>query len=66
MSTYQFLSGDTHRDYRYNQTGGYHNDPTQQGGHGYKRATKRQSGPGKLCPGCGLQRSRMNKCECNS
>jgi hypothetical protein len=66
VSTYTTPSGVTNSDYRYNQSGTYHNNPTQQGGHGYRKATKRQSGPGKVCPGCGLQRSRANRCECNS
>jgi hypothetical protein len=31
-----------------------------------RKAIKRDSGTGAVCPGCGLTRSRTNKCECNS
>jgi|tagenome__1003787_1003787.scaffolds.fasta_scaffold10731884_1 hypothetical protein len=54
-------------EYRFfTKTGEYNNRPALP--HHPRRAKnlRTEAGPGKVCPGCGLTRSVMNKCECNS
>jgi hypothetical protein len=53
------------KEFRYNKNMEYHNNPPTNVIR-FKKAIKKESGPGSLCPSCGLTRSRMNKCECNS
>lgn len=65
MTNYQTLDGTQHNDFRYNTEGMYHNTvsaprPLR------RKAIKHESGPGKVCVGCGITRSRSNKCTCNS
>jgi len=56
------------REYTFRRSGDYSNrapiefDPAIHG----RPGPKRQSGPGKICIACGIERSRANKCECNS
>jgi hypothetical protein len=64
-NTYQDLSGEKHYDYRYDRGGEYHNIPSTPKML-RKKAIKRSSGFGSVCPSCGIARSRSNKCECNS
>ena len=68
MSTYTTTDGRTHTDFRFNKEGVYHNTPA----HDRKAPTRFDNygviikRHGNICRGCGLQRSRANKCECNS
>jgi len=60
------LSNETKLDFRFNRSGEYHNDPSV--AKPFRKATKadRNDLRGKTCPSCGVTRSMMNKCECNS
>ena len=53
------------QEFRFNTKGEYHDFPTTPVMR-RKKMIKRESGPGMVCPSCGLTRSAMNKCDCNS
>lgn len=53
------------REFRYNNSGVYHNDPPTTNII-RKKSIKRNSTTNNVCPSCGLVRSMSNKCECNS
>jgi hypothetical protein len=54
------------REFRYNNKGEYHNNINTAQHPFAKKSVKRQTNHNKICPSCGIQRSAMNKCECNS
>ena len=69
MSTYTTTDGRTHTDFRYNKEGVYHNTPAKRPSASTSTrfdTSVRIVRHGNICPGCGMQRSRTNKCECNS
>jgi len=64
---YYNLQGEKKYDYGYTKEGTYHivvpgGTPTLR----RKQSTDRNDLRGKKCPSCGLTRSMMNKCDCNS
>lgn len=54
------------QDYRYFTSGEYSNRAPKPRVIHKGEATKTSSGLGKVCPSCGITRSKSNKCECNS
>lgn len=53
------------REFRFFNTGEYNNRPAQP--YHPRRATNNSTPRrGKVCPGCGIERSAADKCECNS
>jgi hypothetical protein len=59
------LSNINFKEFRYNNSGEYHNqDPSNK--IRFKKRINRDSGPGTICIACGIERSKTNKCECNS
>lgn len=54
-------------DFRYNIKGEYHNRQSSPPEHPFRKKEKsnRSEVYGKTCPGCGIKRSRTNKCFCN-
>lgn len=68
MSTYTTVDGRTRTDFRFNKEGVYHNTParTSAAPTRFDNYGVRIVRHGNICPSCGLQRSRANKCECNS
>jgi hypothetical protein len=61
------MTVDTWKDFDYRTRSGVYTTPLPTSTIIKRRkAIKRDSGIGSICPGCGLTRSSMNKCECNS
>lgn len=64
-SYYYTLSGEKQTDFTYNRIGTYKKPLPSL--HPYnKKRIKRETTYNKVCPSCGLTRSAMNLCECNS
>lgn len=61
------MTVDTYKDYEYRTRSGIYTTPLPPSNLVYrKKKINRDSGLGGVCPGCGLTRSKLNKCECNS
>lgn len=62
--SYTTLNGTVRRDFRYVKDGSYTDRAALP--RGFRKAGNVQERTGKVCVGCGMVRSVLNKCECNS
>jgi hypothetical protein len=61
---YYNLQNEKKEDFRFNRKGAYNNEtPIPRP---FRKKMKVEAKRGRVCPGCGIQRSVANKCECNS
>ena len=66
MSTYRTLDGAVRTDFSYSRNGTYRRPEPSDHPYRRKARTDRTDLRGKVCPSCGLTRSMMNLCDCNS
>jgi len=63
--SYQKLDGTVHNDYRFVPDGTYTDRNSRPFSFG-KKGSEGKVRKGTVCPSCGMVRSVMNRCDCNS